>query len=94
MTNEEKAKDKIKQLKEAVNLLDDIGFRISWALDFSEFQSINDILYPLSYQISEAQDEMEELLETMEEKFEEYEYEKAMSQDQFEKESELQYYVS
>ena len=94
MNNEEKAKEKIKQLKEAVALLDDIGFRVCWALDFSEFNSINDILNPLSYRLSEAQDEMEELLETMEEKFEEYEQEKAMFQDQFEKESELQYYVS
>lgn len=87
----EKAKEKRKQLDEAVNLLDDLGFRITWALDFSKFESINEILKPLSYQLDEAQTHLEELLEEIDEEIENYQIEKIFNEKEFDSQSSLAY---
>lgn len=66
------AENKIKQLKEATTLLDDLSCRIDWALDFSEYESIREHLSPLSYAIGDAHEEVENELERLIEGTERY----------------------
>jgi phage shock protein A len=63
---------KLKQLKEALKLVEDLDWKIAWALDFSEHNDINDALSPIQSTLSDAQDELEEVLERVEEQLQEY----------------------
>jgi phage shock protein A len=63
---------KLKQLKEALKLVEDLDWKISWALDFSEHNDINDALSPIQSTLSDAQDGLEEVLERVEEQLQEY----------------------
>ena len=68
----DKLKHKIKQLEEAQNLLDDLSFRLYWATDFSEFDSITEALNEPINAVDNAKDEIDEMLESAEEILEEY----------------------
>ena len=63
---------KLKQIGEALKLVEDLDWKISWALDFSEHQDINDALDPVQTMLSEAQEELEEVQERIEEQLQEY----------------------
>jgi phage shock protein A len=63
---------KLKQIKEALKLVEDLDWRVAWALDFSEHQDINEALDPIQSALSDAQEELEETLERIEEQLEEY----------------------
>ena len=63
---------KLKQLKEAIKLVEDLDWKVAWALDFSEHGDINDALSPIQFVISDAQDELEEVQERLEEQLQEY----------------------
>jgi len=63
---------KLKQLKEALKLVEDLDWKVAWALDFSEHGDINDALSPIQSTLSDAQDELEEVLESLEEQLQEY----------------------
>jgi len=63
---------KLKQLKEALKLIEDLDWKIAWALDFSEHEDINDALSPVQYKLSDAQYELEEVLDRVEEQLQEY----------------------
>ena len=90
---EERSAYKIKQLNEAISLLDDIGWRVCWALDFSSFESINEELSPVQEAIYEAQENLQEELSELEEATEEHETEKFLINYEFEKESDLARYL-
>ena len=62
----------LKQLKEALNLLDDLNWKVSWALDFSQYSDINDSLDPVLGAISNAEDELNEQIEQLEYQLQEY----------------------
>lgn len=90
----QKAEHKLKQLKEAENLLEDLSWRISWALDFSEYNSINEELEPALQTIDEAYSNIEEQRERMEEQIEKYKEDKSGLEIEYDNESELQYYLN
>lgn len=89
----EQAETKQKQLEEALALLDRIGADVDWALDFSEYESIDEHLRPVSYAIAEAHDEIEEELERLIEATHKYEDDKEMALHAVDNESELKYYL-
>lgn len=62
----------LKQVREALKLVDDLGWRVGWAQDFSELSDINDALDPISSALSDAEDELEELEQHLEEQLQEY----------------------
>tara|TARA_R110000868_G_scaffold87240_4_gene244143 strand:+ start:1411 stop:1692 length:282 start_codon:yes stop_codon:yes gene_type:complete len=90
---EEKAAQKIKQLKEAVALMEELSWRVVWALDFSNFQTINEELDPVQDVIAEAHNALEEELESLEEATEDYKTTKEFAEAEFDQESNLQYYL-
>lgn len=62
----------LKQIKEALKLVEDLDWKVSWALDFSEHRDINDALDPILSALSNAQDELEEQQEWIEQQLNEY----------------------
>lgn len=67
-----KKRHNLKQVREALKLVDDLGWRIGWAQDFSELSDINDALDPISSALSDAEDELGELEQHLEEQLQEY----------------------
>jgi hypothetical protein len=62
----------LKQIGEALKLVEDLDWRIAWALDFSEHGDINDALSPVGEALSNAQEELEEVQGRIEEQIEEF----------------------
>lgn len=89
----DKARAKQKQLEEACSLLDDIGWKVDWALDFCNYSDIDEALTPLSYAVSEAKDEIESKLETLLESIQKYEEDQHFALAQVDSESDLKYYL-
>jgi hypothetical protein len=89
----ERAKHKLKQIKEAISLIEDIEWKICWALDFSEYQSINELLSPIAEQASTSLEEMQEMEESLEEEIEAHEFRKKEHEEEFENETNLKYYL-
>ncbi len=90
----EQAQHKKQQYNQALELLDRLGADIDWALDFCDYQSIKDILLPLSYNLSEAHDQLENEADRFEEAIEEYSLEKAVVLDNLDKSSDLFYLLN
>jgi DNA-binding transcriptional MerR regulator len=67
-----KKRHNLKQVREALKLVDDLGWRIGWAQDFSELSDINDALDPISSALTDAEDELGELEQHLEEQLQEY----------------------
>jgi phage shock protein A len=67
-----KKRHNLKQIGEALKLLEDLDWRVAWALDFSEHEDINDALSPIQSVISDAQDELTEVQDRVEEQIQEY----------------------
>lgn len=67
-----KKRHNLKQVREALKLVDDLGWRVGWAQDFSELSDINDALDPISSALSDAEDELGELEQHLEEQLQEY----------------------
>ena len=89
----EQSEAKQKQLEEALALLDRIGGDVDWALDFSEYESIDEHLRPLSYAIAEAHDEIEQELERLIEATAKYDDDKEMALHAVDNETDLKYYL-
>ena len=89
----EQAEAKQKQLEEALALLDRIGGDVDWALDFSEYESIDEHLKPVSYAIAEAHDEIEQELERLIEATQKYEDDKEMALHAVDNDADLKYYL-
>lgn len=62
----------LKQIGEALKLVEDLDWRVAWALDFSEHSDINDALSPVGEVLSNAQEELEDLQSRLEEQIAEY----------------------
>ena len=89
----EQIEAKRKQLQEEIELLNDIGERVDWALDFCSYSSIDEHLTPLTYAIAEAHEELEEELEKINEEIENYKTEQAFALNDVDKSSNLKYYL-
>ena len=70
--NIKRKRHNLKQIKEALKLVEDLDWKISWALDFSEHSDINDSLEPIQNALSTAQEELEEQQEQIEYQIQEY----------------------
>jgi hypothetical protein len=88
---ENTAQEKLKQLKEAADLLEDMSWRICWAQDFSKFRSINELLDPVGDEIDGAKDKISDLIDSLEEAIKEEETDKALALAEVESEGRLQY---
>jgi hypothetical protein len=62
----------LKQISEALKLVEDLDWKVAWALDFSEHYNINDALNPIQEALSTAQEELEEQQEQLEYQIKEY----------------------
>lgn len=89
----EQAKAKQKQLEEALSMLDDVGWKVDWALDFCSYSDIDEALTPLSYAISEAHEEIESKLESLLEAVDKYEEDQHFALAQVDSESDLKYHI-
>ena len=70
--NIKRKRHNLKQLSEALKLVEDLDWKVAWALDFSEHQDINDALSPIQEALSTAQEELEEQQEQLEHQLQEY----------------------
>lgn len=89
----EQAQAKQKQLEEALAMLDDLGWKVDWALDFCNYSDIDEALTPLSYAISEAHEELEDKLESLLEAVEKYETDQHFALAQVDSDSDLKYHL-
>lgn len=62
----------LKQIGEALKLVEDLDWKVAWALDFSEHMDINDALNPIQEALSTAQEELEYQQEQLEYQIQEY----------------------
>jgi hypothetical protein len=77
------ARDKLIELNQALNVMEEVEERISWACDFASYTCINYALDPVYDAANEAKDKIEEEIEYIENQIEEFEF----KQLQFEKEN-------
>ena len=89
----QEAEYKLQQLKEAIDLLDRIGGDVDWAIDFCNFPSINEHLSSCSYALNDAHSELEEMYDRLEDEIESHKNDKAVSEAEFDRESNLRYFV-
>jgi flagellar capping protein FliD len=74
------AKDCLKQLGEAHDLLDDLFWRLAWALDFSAHERISEALEPVLDVVSNAQDMIDSEQNDLQTQIEEYEFDLAQAE--------------
>ncbi len=74
------AKDCLKQLGEAHDLLDDLFWRLSWALDFSAHERISEAIEPVLDAVSNAQDAIDHEQDDLQSQIEEYEFDLAQAE--------------
>ena len=67
-----KAKKKVKELKEAIEVCKALEDKVSWACDFASFCVINNALEPIYESIDDAQDKLERELDYVENQIEDY----------------------
>jgi hypothetical protein len=67
-----KKRHNLKQVREALRLVDDLSWRISWAQDFSQYADINDALDPINSTLSDTQEELEDMESHLESQLQEY----------------------
>jgi RNA polymerase-binding transcription factor DksA len=67
-----KKRHNLKQVREALKLIEDLSWRICWAQDFSQYMDINDALDPIGNSLSDAQEELEHMESHLEEQLQEY----------------------
>jgi len=87
----EEAEHKLKQLKEVENLMDDLSWKISWALDFSKYRSIDDALEPSLTAVDNSLTEIQEQIECLEESIEAYKFDKNQADIEFEHQHEYRH---
>jgi hypothetical protein len=88
-----KAEHKLKQLNEAHSMLEDIEWKLCWALDFSEYCSIDEQLNPVLDQVSNALEEVDTMREQLEEEIESYKVDKAFNEEEFDSSCNLVYSI-
>lgn len=70
-TPEQQAQNKLKHLKEAIALMDELDGRLTWAADFCEHNSISTILNRVAAVVMDAQSELEDMETELEERIQE-----------------------
>ena len=83
----EQAQHKLKQLTEAIRLMDDLDGHLALALDFCEHNSISTILDRVAAVVMDAQSELEDMETELEECIEEYEARAIKAKEDFEVEN-------
>ena len=68
-----KAEHKLKQLREASDLLEEFSDRCAWADDFACYQSIREAIDNVYTAVEQSKDEIDEEIVQMEEELEEFE---------------------
>jgi hypothetical protein len=81
---------KLKQLQEAISLLEDLSWRVMWAIDFARFPSIQDELDPLLDAIDTAQETLENKHDELEDDLKTYEENKTITLQRFKENNSLQ----
>lgn len=76
----EKVQHKLKQLNEAVSLLEEMSDRLAWADDFSHYGSIREALDTPYNAVERAKEELEEEIEVIESQIEELKEKKAFAE--------------
>lgn len=72
----DRADKKIKELNEALKVIEKIDDQISWAQDFTSFPLISQALDPIFDSINEARETLEHELYYLEEKISDFNYKK------------------
>ena len=93
-TQLEKAQHKLKQLREAYDLLEEISDRCAWADDFAHYETIREALDPVYTAAEHARDELDEEINILEEQIENYHTDKQIALEEVEEETELQHYLA
>ena len=87
MKDEDKINKKLLELKQALNVIEEIEERVSWASDFASFTSITRILDPVYDCASNAREKLQEELDDIEQQIENYNYKLEI----FEEENPIEY---
>ena len=92
----EKAQHKLKQLNEAVSLLEEMSDRLAWADDCTECDSIREALDAPYAAAERAKDELEEEINEIENQIEDLKEKKHNAEAEVEQEFErnIQYYIA
>ncbi len=89
----EAAEAKLKQLGEALSMLDRIGNDCDWAIDFSDYECISEALSQASEAIWSAHEDLEEEMERLNEKVCEYQDNRDMALIEVDNNCELKHYI-
>lgn len=84
----EKAQHKLKQLNEAISLLEEMSDRLAWADDFAEYESIRETLDTPFLAVERAKDELEDQVMEIEQQIQELEDKKGLAEAEVEQEFE------
>jgi hypothetical protein len=82
---------KLKQLNEAISLLEDFSDRIMWAEDFCPHPCIHDALDSVFTAVEHSKDELEEMQSQLEDELESYKKDKELTNEEFDESSNLAY---
>lgn len=82
----EKAEHKLKQLNEALELVEEISDRCAWADDFANYGSIREALDPIYTAAEQARDEIDDQINEIESQIEEMKEKKENSEAEIEEE--------
>jgi hypothetical protein len=76
---------KLKELNGALDVLESVEDKVSWACEFTSFRDISQALEPIYSEVDTARDTIKHEIDYLEEQISEYEYKKA----EFEAENEI-----
>lgn len=82
----EKIQHKLKQLNEALELVEDISDRCAWADDFANYGSIREMLDPVYSAAEQARDEIDDKINEIESQLQDMEERKKCSEVELEEE--------
>jgi len=73
-SNIQEVNKKLKELKEALSVVNKIEEQISWACDFTNYRSISNALDPIYESTDSAKEDIEKEIYYLEEQLDEYEF--------------------
>lgn len=80
---DEKVQLKLKELKEALSVVENVEDKVIWACDFASFPIISHLLNPIADAASEVRDNLEDEISYLQDQIDDYEFKLAV----FEKEN-------
>jgi DNA repair exonuclease SbcCD ATPase subunit len=92
----EKIQHKLKQLNEALELVEEISDRCAWADDFANYGSIREVLDPVYSAAEQARDEIDDQINEIESQIEEMKEKKLDAEAEVEQEfaGNIEYYLN